>query len=54
MCNKPRDCLCTVQVQVDPCPAPWSASSTYVQGDIVSYNGVKYQPNGGRKMNTQM
>jgi chitodextrinase len=33
----------TVQVQVDPCPAPWSASSTYVQGDIVSYNGVKYQ-----------
>ncbi|WP_083189465.1 carbohydrate-binding protein [Paenibacillus sp. KS1] len=33
----------TVQVQVDPCPAPWNASSTYVQGDIVSYNGVKYQ-----------
>ncbi|WP_051287397.1 S8 family serine peptidase [Paenibacillus taiwanensis] len=33
----------TVQVQVDPCPAPWSASSTYVQDNIVTYNGVKYQ-----------
>jgi chitodextrinase len=35
----------SVTVQVAACPAPWSDSSIYIQGDIVTYNGVKYQAN---------
>ncbi|WP_081418573.1 S8 family serine peptidase [Paenibacillus sp. Leaf72] len=33
----------SVTVQVDASFTPWSASSIYVQDDIVSYNGVKYK-----------
>ncbi|MFC4306694.1 S8 family serine peptidase [Cohnella boryungensis] len=35
----------SVTVQVAACPAPWSASSIYVQGNVVAYDGVKYQAN---------